>query len=722
MQSSRLFHLLSRTPSLGYRASLGDSAADTATNASGKKASGDAAKRWIGRIRSKVASLLALENITLSVEEQSEGEQPGLRSLNYEFSTASRRKIRGTLLAPQSSERCPAVLVSAGRNAHLDCVTGAATPDYPDRNVAEHLARAGFATLTLDYGLDGGLDARSLEGRDEATVLAQSLSLCGSSLLGALVSDATAALAWLSSHEWVDGDRVGLFGHSLGGAVTLHTALVTPRPLPTCIASYFGSYPVLFGSKLSGHPGAILPGILQYADLPDLLGALAPAPVQIQYGLGDRFIDGEDAKGAADVVRDIYGDIGVADRAEVLALDMGHGTGIAQVVAFYQKALVEQPPAPAKQPMVPPVRIRFEDGAKAEALNRIEASLSTGILTQGPVVASFEKQAADWVGAGAVAVSSGASALEIAFRILGVEGKTVLTPVNTFFATAASAVRAGASVEFIDIEPDGLGMDPVGLERALDRLDNVAVVAPVHIGGIVSPTMPEVVAQCRRRGIAIVEDAAQGLGARLGDQLAGTFSDIAAFSFHPTKVATSCEGGVVSSSSEETLEEVRKYRDHGKLSLQVNLHDRLGTNWRMSEIHASVGIAHLQHLGEMLAARRELAAWYDEHLASIPRLRLHGMPEGVSSNYYKYIAYLPEGVDRKTFKTRVRERYGVALAGEVYDTLLCDQPFFANKAAGPGVFPHGYAFADRHICLPLYPTMTRAEQERVLVALRSELS
>ncbi|HCU52690.1 MAG TPA: DegT/DnrJ/EryC1/StrS aminotransferase, partial [Micromonosporaceae bacterium] len=122
-----------------------------------------------------------------------------------------------------------------------------------------------------------------------------------------------------------------------------------------------------------------------------------------------------------------------------------------------------------------------------------------------------------------------------------------------------------------------------------------------------------------------------------------------------------------------------------------------------------------------LAMRRELAAWYDEHLDGIPRVKRYVVPTGSQSNYYKYVAFLDPAIDRAELKARLRQRHGVSLAGEVYDVLLSDQPYFADRFAGR-TFEQAKWFTSHHICLPAFPSMTTAEQRHVLHALRTELS
>ncbi|WKU46953.1 DegT/DnrJ/EryC1/StrS family aminotransferase [Streptomyces sp. VNUA116] len=720
MQIHRLRQLLSAEPVLGPAPGAAAGAAGTASPA-GSPAGPHA--DWSRRVRAVVERLARAGPGTLAVSTDGPPEESdGFVRERLLCDSPARGRFRAALLAPAGTGPLPAVLVLGGRNARLDQLTGAEPPDHPDRDVAAHLARAGFLTLAFDLGIDGGLDPDRLAGRDEGTVLAHAFALRGHSLLGALLGDALAALDRLRGHPRAAPGRTGLFGHSLGAAVALHTALLAPEPLPVCAAGHLGSYPVLFTRLLTGFEGAVLPGILEYADLPELYGALAPAPLQLQYGLRDPYLDPADARGAAAAVRRAYAGAGAADRLEVLELDLGHGTDRDRAAAFFSRSLAGPAPAPSAPP-VPAQRIRFTADERRTVTDRVDAALASGVLTQGPEAARFEVLARTWTGGReAVAVSSGTAALEIALRILDVAGRTVLTPVNTFFATAAAAVRAGARVRFVDAELDGLGMDPGALRRALDSERDVAAVVPVHIGGVVSPALEALLEECRERGVPVLEDAAHSFGSTLDGRAAGSFGRFGAFSFFPTKAATSGEGGLLTGAHAGDLAAARLWRDHGRSAADAGRHDRPGGNWRMSELAAAVGTVDLERFGAALAARRAAAARYDELLTGMGGLRPFPVPKASGSNFYKYLAYLGDGVDRASLKARLRERHGVALAGEVYDTLLCDQPFFRDTTPdSAAAFPRARWFAGRHVALPLYPSLTEAEQFRVAAALRSEL-
>jgi dTDP-4-amino-4,6-dideoxygalactose transaminase len=378
---------------------------------------------------------------------------------------------------------------------------------------------------------------------------------------------------------------------------------------------------------------------------------------------------------------------------------------------------IEVPPT-AAAPAVPAARIQFLPEDRAWIAERIQEVLASGQLTLGRYGAEFEKRFAALCGARhAVAVSSGTSALEIILRTLDVEGRDVLVPTNTFFATAAAVVHAGGRPVLVDMDADSFGVSPEDIGRRLTPR-TVGIVA-VHIGGLVSARMPELVELAQRKGLWLVEDAAHAHGSSYRGRAAGAYGVAAAFSFYPTKVMTSAEGGMIVTSDDRIDEEARLYRDQGKASFTQNAHVRMGYNWRMSEPHAIIGLRHLERLPTMIGDRRRIAAAYDEGVLSLTGLRPVTVPEGGAANYYKYVAVLSRGADRAALKRDLRERFSVSLAGEVYEAPLHAHPVFRGYATAP--LPVADDLCARHICLPVFSGMEDREAERVLGALRATL-
>lgn len=368
---------------------------------------------------------------------------------------------------------------------------------------------------------------------------------------------------------------------------------------------------------------------------------------------------------------------------------------------------------------IPSARIVFSEQDKKEILKSIEESLTTGQLTLGKNGAAFEEEFRKTTQTKyAVAVNSGTSSLEIILRALNLQGKEVLVPTNTFFATAAAVQHAGAVVKFVDMNPTTLSFDMDILTQNVSK--KTAAIIIVHIGGMVTPDMPELINFCNESGMHLIEDAAHAHGSTLDGKAAGGFGIASSFSFYPTKVITAGEGGMIATNDAKIVEEAKKYRDQGKASFLENKHDRLGYNWRMSELHATVGRVHLKHLPEFVEERRKIAKKYDEGLKRIKGIKSLAVDSGCRSNYYKYIAILEEGIDRFQLKKTLREKHNVSLSGEVYELPCHLQPIFQNGYKKEK-FPAAEEFCRRHVCLPVYQGMTDAEVNQVLTALETEL-
>jgi perosamine synthetase len=367
---------------------------------------------------------------------------------------------------------------------------------------------------------------------------------------------------------------------------------------------------------------------------------------------------------------------------------------------------------------IPAAKIYFPEEDKKSLLAKVDEILSTGQLTLGKYGKEFEEEFAKYIGTKyAVAVNSGTSALEIILRALDIAGHSVIVPTNTFFATPASVIHAGGMVIFADIA-DNLCLDPESMEKSI-RDDTKAVII-VHIGGTVPPQVREIREVCQKRGLFLIEDAAHAQGSTLLGQKAGSFGIAAAFSFYPTKVITAGEGGMITTNDERLYRRAGIFRDQGKSGFERNLHVELGNNWRMSEIHAVIGIYQFRRLEEFVAHRRKIARVYDEGLDEVNGLTPVRMPEGVESNYYKYAAFLDRGIDRDAVKKELREKYAVSLSGEVYEIPCHLQPIFSGLS-NEGDFPVAEDLCRRMICLPISAIMTKEEAEYVVNCLRRVL-
>jgi dTDP-4-amino-4,6-dideoxygalactose transaminase len=364
---------------------------------------------------------------------------------------------------------------------------------------------------------------------------------------------------------------------------------------------------------------------------------------------------------------------------------------------------------------VPPTRIDFSAEDRAWIAERITEVLATGRLTLGAYGEEFERQFAAMHGAKyAVAVNSGTASLEIMLRVAGVAGKDVLVPANTFFATASAVIAAGGNPVLMDTDPATLSTTAAEVERRITP--KTVGVMIVHIAGFVTDAMPAIAEVAKRKGLWLMEDAAHAHAATLNGKHAGTFGWAGSFSFYPTKVMTSGEGGMIITDDAHMAEEARIYRDQGKASFLTNSHIRMGYNWRMSEPHAVIGLRHLHNLPAMVAARRRIAAHYDAALGkSNAGVRPLPAPPGCAANYYKYVVMLPEGTDRTALKAWLKAEHGVQCSGEVYEFPLHKHPVLAHL--DPGNLVGAETACGRQMCLPIFASMTDAEADRVIAAL-----
>jgi len=261
-------------------------------------------------------------------------------------------------------------------------------------------------------------------------------------------------------------------------------------------------------------------------------------------------------------------------------------------------------------------------------------------------------------------------------------------------------------------------LDPNSVKRKIQK-DTKGIII-VHIGGAISPQIKEIQEICRQHNLFLIEDAAHAHGSTLNGKPAGTFGDAAAFSFYPTKVMTSCEGGMIVTNDENIYKRALVFRDQGKAGFFGNVHTEMGYNWRMSEIHAAIGLSQFAHLNEFITARRRIAGIYDRELEQADKVKPVKIPLNVNSNYYKYTAILDNGIDRASLKKELKEKHHVSLSGEVYELPCHLQPIF-NGLGNKGDFPLAEDLCQRMICLPVSAVMTEDEAVYVIDSLRKIL-
>jgi UDP-4-amino-4,6-dideoxy-N-acetyl-beta-L-altrosamine transaminase len=401
-------------------------------------------------------------------------------------------------------------------------------------------------------------------------------------------------------------------------------------------------------------------------------------------------------------------------------------------------------PAPALDPVVAPrtalpygLHLIEEDDVAA-----VVAALRSDLLAQGPRVAAFERAFAKRVGAPhAVAVSSGTAALHMALADAGVgQGDTCVVPAVTFLSTATAALHCGAEVVFADVDPE-TGLATAAAIAAAMPEGGARAVLPVHLSGRLCDTAA-IAAVARRHGAAVIEDACHALG---GSDASGApvgacaNSDAAVFSFHPVKTIAAGEGGMVTLADAARAERLRRLRNHGVtrdagLMGEAESFDadgsanpwsyeqlELGFNYRMNEMEAALGLSQLGKLDRFIARRTALAARYDRLLTSFaPFVRPVATPRDQRPTLHLYtvlIDFEAVGLSRAEVMRALVER---GVGTQVHYIPLYRQPFFKARY-GEMRLPGAEAYYARCLALPLFPAMSDAHVDQVVLALNEVL-
>lgn len=363
----------------------------------------------------------------------------------------------------------------------------------------------------------------------------------------------------------------------------------------------------------------------------------------------------------------------------------------------------------------------------------VSEAIRDRLITQGPRVAQFEEALASAVGAKyAVAFNSGTAALHAAYFAAGVgPDRGVLTTPITFVATANAALYLDAPVRFADVDPATALIDPAAVAAA--DPSGIAVLAPVHLTGQVAP-MAQLAELARARGWVIVEDAAHALGAtyttadgrehRVG---ACAHSEMCCLSFHPVKHITTGEGGAVTTNSEELARRLRRFRSHGITREPEELeaeegpwyyeqHD-LGFNYRITDLQCALGLSQLRRLDDFVARRRIIVARYDTALAGLPGVEVLGVPSGSRGSYHLYVIRVEASRRRAIFESLRDAGIGV----NVHYLPVYRHPYYRRHGFADTALPEAERYYSEAISLPIFPGLTKADQNRVIDAVRAEM-
>ena len=367
----------------------------------------------------------------------------------------------------------------------------------------------------------------------------------------------------------------------------------------------------------------------------------------------------------------------------------------------------------------------------AEDIAAVSEVLRSDFLTQGPVVPRFEEAVAEAAKAKyGVAVNSATSALHIACLALGVgPGDRVWTSPVTFVASANCALYCGADISFVDIDPDTYNLCPKALEQKLivanDEGTLPKVIIPVHLTGQ-SCDMEAIAALARQYDIRVIEDASHAIGADYAGDAVGScrFSDITVFSFHPVKIVTTAEGGVAVTNNLQLAERMQRLRSHGITrdpELMTKAPDgawyyqqiELGFNYRMTEMQAALGLSQMQRLSLFVKRRRGLAKRYNELLSDLPVTLPQQLADSASSWHLYIVRFHLEKIE-KTHSQIFDECRAAGIGVNLHYIPIHLQPYYSDLGFKQGDYPAAEAYYANAISIPLFHSMTDAQQDEVV--------
>jgi perosamine synthetase len=333
------------------------------------------------------------------------------------------------------------------------------------------------------------------------------------------------------------------------------------------------------------------------------------------------------------------------------------------------------------------VKIKLDSSSIKEYHKLIDSIFNGGFLSEGNMLDQFEKGFSDYLGLSCAALNSGGAALLAIYDYCGLNGKDVIIPSNTFWATSVAAKKVGANIIYADCNRNDLCISLNDIKKKVTK--NTKAVVVVHIGSHIAFEIKEIAEFCGERDIFLIEDCAQAHGAHFNGHPPGYWGVAGAYSFYSTKTMPLGEGGIVCSQNEELIDWVKRYRNYGKLVKDNEVHYTMnnGFNFRMNEVTAALGIIQLKRLEEILQWKRDLALKYDQIFER--RVRF---PEGMVSGYYKYIVF-DYSLKEQTGKVFNRTDFGSEI--ESIDVDL----------------PNSFWVAEHHSCLPIWHGWPHADKD-----------
>ena len=357
----------------------------------------------------------------------------------------------------------------------------------------------------------------------------------------------------------------------------------------------------------------------------------------------------------------------------------------------------------------------FSNDSKKKATVYFNEIINTGNLIQGKYVKEFEDRVAEYIGTKyAVATNSCTSALEITIKSLNIKNKKILVPSQTFVATANAVILSGNIPVFTDINKDTFCLSLESIKQNVT--EDVAAIILVHIGGLITPEYYDIKKFCDENNIVLLEDAAHAFGSKIDGKNAGNLGVAGCFSFFPTKIITTGEGGVITTNSQDLAEAARLYRNHGGDGKNFYYNS---SNYRMTEINASIGLTQLDEIEFFISQRNKIADMYVDALKEETKIKFLPTYKNIHNSFWNIYCTLENELDREVVMEKLLNK-GIQ-TGNAYFPSCHHQPAFKNYLPDEHSISVTESVLKRHISLPMYVGLQKHDVYYIASSLKEVL-
>ena len=338
-----------------------------------------------------------------------------------------------------------------------------------------------------------------------------------------------------------------------------------------------------------------------------------------------------------------------------------------------------------------------------EEIEEIRKVFGTGFLTEGATTKEFEKNVADYVGTKhAIAVTSCTTGLHAVFESIGIKGQEVIVPDYTYPATAEAVILAGGIPVLADVDIDSMNMTSQILEEAYN--DSMRVFCPVSWAGV--PLEKEIYQKAKKMNLKCLEDSACSLGAKIGDDFVGKIADYSCFSFHPRKVITTGEGGMITTDDDEIAEKCYSYKHFGAKGASF---ETIGTNYKLSNVLSAIGLVQMRKIEKIISKRNEKAKIYEEMISKINGIKPAYVGKNTRQTFQSYTCY----VEKEGYRDKIRDALSKEnIQSQIGTYALHLEPAYKNLKK-VGDLENSKLLYENALTLPLYGALKESDQQRI---------